>query len=173
MIIKFWRESVMASCLLTIIRIYLGWQWLASGWDKISGGKFDATGFLRAAVNHSNGDNPAVQPWWADFLNYFAIPNAGLFNLLVPWGEFLVGLGLIIGMFTSIAALMGIVMNFSYLFSGTTSTGPQMVLLEILILAASSNAAKLGFDRWVIPFLRAKITNKYSMRSVHKAYKTE
>jgi thiosulfate dehydrogenase [quinone] large subunit len=49
--------------------------------------------------------------------------------MLVPWGEFLVGLGLILGSLTTFAVLMGVVMNFSYMLSGTTSTNPQMVLI--------------------------------------------
>ncbi|MBY6037611.1 DoxX family membrane protein [Fictibacillus nanhaiensis] len=156
MFFKFLRENVVASYLLTIIRLYLGVQWFVAGWSKISGG-FDATGFLMGAVKKANGEHPAVQPWWADFLNGFAIPNVGLFNVLVPWGELLVGLGLILGVFTTFSVLMGLVMNFAYMFSGTTSTNPQMILLEFLILVAAFNAGKIGLDRLVIPFMKAKI----------------
>lgn len=84
----------------------------------------------------------------------FAIPHVGFFNFLVPWGELLVGLGLILGGLTTFAALMGIVMNFSYMFSGTTSTNPQMTLLTIFILVAGYNAAHIGIDRWLIPHVR-------------------
>ena len=30
---------------------------------------------------------PSVQGWYAGFLENLALPNAGLFNVLVPWGE--------------------------------------------------------------------------------------
>lgn len=156
MFVGFLRESTFASYSLTVFRLYLGFQWLIAGWGKISGG-FDATGFLEGAVKKATGENPSVQSWWAIFLDGYAIPNVELFNVLVPWGEFLVGLGLILGAFTTFAALMGVVMNFAYMFSGTTSTNPQMIIIGIFILVAGFNAAKLGLDRWIIPFIREKI----------------
>ncbi len=153
MIVKWLRENTIASYLLTVIRVYLGYQWITAGWHKIADG-FDVSGFLQGAVGKAAGEHPAVQGWWASFLEGFAIPNAGLFNFLVPWGEFLVGLGLIVGGLTTFAALMGITMNFAFMLSGTTSTNPQMALLTIFILAAGFNAAKIGIDHWVIPYIR-------------------
>jgi thiosulfate dehydrogenase [quinone] large subunit len=156
MFIKLLRENVYISYLLTALRVYIGLIWLESGFKKISGG-FDAAGFLKGAVKKSGGERPAVQSWWADFLNHFAIPNVELFNVLVPWGEFLVGLGLLLGTFTTFSVLMGVVMNYSYMLSGTTSTNPQMLFIELFILVAGFNAAKIGLDRWVIPFSKENI----------------
>ncbi|RUQ28295.1 DoxX family membrane protein [Peribacillus cavernae] len=48
-------------------------------------------------------------------MNEFAFPNVGLFNVIVPWGELWVGIGLILGVFTSYAVLMGLIMNFAYI----------------------------------------------------------
>ncbi|MEY8757957.1 DoxX family membrane protein [Peribacillus frigoritolerans] len=146
--------------MLTILRIFIGWQWLNAGWSKITSGKFDASVFITGAIGKVTGEHPAVQSWWADFLGDFALPNVGIFNILVPWGEFLVGLGLISGTFTTFAVLMGVLMNFSYMFSGATSTNPQMVLIEIFILVAGFNAARIGLDHWIIPFLRKQIFRK-------------
>ncbi|MES9683798.1 Crp/Fnr family transcriptional regulator [Bacillus sp. AFS001701] len=153
MFIQFLRENRFISLLLTVFRVYLGWEWLNAGWGKISSGKFDASGFLNGAVNQVSGEHPAVQPWWGNFLKEVALPYVDLFNVLVPWGEFLVGLGLILGIFTSFSILMGLTMNFAYMFSGTTSTNPQMVFLGIFILVAGMNAGKIGLDRWFMPVL--------------------
>ena len=38
-------------------------------------------------------------PWYVSFLEGFAIPNAEIFSFVVAWGEVLVGLGLIVGVF--------------------------------------------------------------------------
>lgn len=160
MFIKFLQENSYASYVLTVFRLYLGWDWVNAGWGKISGGTFDAAGFLKDALNKALGDNPTVQAWWAAFLHSFALPNAGLFNVLIPWGELFVGLGLILGTFTTIAALMGMIMNFSYMFSGATNPNPQMILLEIFILVAGFNAAKIGIDHWLVPFVRKQILKK-------------
>ncbi|WHY77859.1 DoxX family protein [Neobacillus sp. WH10] len=160
MFIQFLRENRYASLFLTLFRVYLGWQWLNAGWGKISSGKFDASGFLNGAIKQVSGEHPAVQPWWGNFLNDVALPHVELFNVLVPWGEFLVGLALIIGVFTSFAMLMGLTMNFAYMLSGTTSTNPQMVFIGMFILVAGINAGKIGLDRWLMPILRKWINNK-------------
>src|SRR3954454_18757855 len=157
MFIQFLKENRYVSLLLTVFRLYLGWQWINAGWGKISSGKFDASGFLYEAVKNMSGGHPAVQPWWGNFIKDFAIPYVDLFNVIVPWGEFLVGLGLILGIFTSFSILMGITMNFAYMLSGTTSTNPQMVLLGMFILVAGTNAGKIGLDRWIIPVINKMI----------------
>lgn len=156
MVVNFFRENKYASMFLLIIRLYLGYEWMVAGWGKITGG-FDATGFLKGAVSKALGEHPAVPSWWASFLDGFAIPNVDLFNFLIPWGEFLVGLALIIGCFTTFAAVMGAVMNFAFMFSGTTSSNPLMALLTFFILVAGYNAGKLGADYWVVPMIREQL----------------
>lgn len=153
MFVKFFRENRIWSYFSVILRLYVGWEFLKAGHEKLTQG-FNSTGFLKGAAAKATGEHPAVQGWWADFLNNFAIPNSGLFNFLVPWGEFLVGIALIVGIFTTFAAVMGATMNFAFMFSGTTSTNPQMVLLEVFIIVAGFNAAKIGLDYWVIPFVK-------------------
>lgn len=163
MIVKWLRENEIASGILTIIRVYLGYLWITAGWGKITN-DFDASGFLQGAIQKASGEHPAVQGWWAAFLEGFALPNVELFNILVAWGELLVGIGLILGCLTTFSALMGAVMNFAFMFSGTTSTNPQMVLLTIFILVAGYNAGKWGLDRYVIPFIRVKWNDHDKMK---------
>ncbi|MBM7552979.1 DoxX family protein [Thalassobacillus pellis] len=153
MINTFLRENNVVAALLTVLRVYLGYTWLTAGLGKLAGG-FDAGGFIQGAIGKAAGDHPAVQGWWAAFLEGVALPNAELFTFMVMWGEILVGAALILGVFTNFAVLMGLAMNFAFLFSGTTSTNPQMVLIGVLIAAAGYNAARFGLDRWVLPFLR-------------------
>ncbi|SET50915.1 thiosulfate dehydrogenase [quinone] large subunit [Oceanobacillus limi] len=151
---NFIRTNKYFAGLLAIIRIYIGYSWFTSGWGKVTGGGFDASGFLHGAVASASGEHPAVQGWWAAFLEAVAIPNAELFSFLVMWGELLVGAALILGIFTNFAALMGITMNFAFLFSGTVSTNAQMVLLTVFLIVAGFNAGRYGLDRWVIPLLK-------------------
>jgi thiosulfate dehydrogenase [quinone] large subunit len=158
---KFLRENKIAAIILTVIRLYLGYEFLMAGFEKISGGKFDATGFLTGAAMHPvvGPDKAVVYPTYVSFLKHFALPNAHLFNVLVPWGEFLVGLGLILGCLTTAAVVFGLLMNFSYLLAGTVSTNPMDILLGVIILTAGFNAGRIGLDRWVLAFIR-KMTNK-------------
>ncbi len=166
MFVHFLRENKGASGILFLIRLFLGYQWITAGWTKITGG-FDANGFLQGAVAGASGEHPAVQGWWATFLEGVAIPNVDFFNVLIPWGEFLVGLGLILGTFTTLAAFMGVVMNFAFLFSGTTSTNPMMVILGMLLLIAGYNAAKIGIDRWLIPIVKKSIHMRQVKPALH------
>ncbi|MCA1012613.1 DoxX family protein [Halobacillus halophilus] len=156
MINQWIRNNEKAALILTVIRVYLGYTWLTSGLGKVTGG-FEVNGFLMGAIGKAEGAHPAVQGWWAIFLEQFALPNHELFAFLVMWGEVFAGIALILGLFTNIAALGGILMNFAFLFSGTTSTNPQMVLLTVFLLVAGANAGKYGLDRWVLPHLPRKI----------------
>ncbi|SDJ41214.1 DoxX family protein [Salimicrobium halophilum] len=163
------RNNKVVAAVLTFLRVYIGYQWMVAGWGKITGGQFDASGFIQGAIGKAGGEHPAVQGWWASFLDAVALPNAGLFTYMVMWGELLVGIALILGLFTNFAALMGIVMNFAFLFSGTVSTNAQMVVLTIFLLVAGFNAGRYGLDRWVIPFLRTQTETRIRKHKVQTA----
>jgi thiosulfate dehydrogenase (quinone) large subunit len=156
MLVKFFRENKIAAALFTVLRIYLGYAWVNAGIHKITGG-FDASGFLKGAVaNPVAGPDGIVYGGWVSFLESFAIPNAEIFNVLIPWGETLVGLGLILGCLTSAAAFFAVVMNFSFLLSGTVSHNPTDIIMGVLIMVAGYNAGVFGLDRYVVPFFKKK-----------------
>lgn len=159
MIARFLRETTIAAGLLLILRLYLGYSWITSGWGKISGG-FDASGFLKGAIaNPVQGPNGVVYGWWTSFLESFALPNASVFNVLIPWGEFLVGLGLILGCLTTVAAFFGVIMNFSFLLSGTVSHNPTDILMGVLIMVAGYNAGRFGIDSLINKYLQKGVIN--------------
>ncbi|MFV9510362.1 DoxX family protein [Tepidibacillus sp. LV47] len=144
-----------AAIFWAIVRIWLGVQWIEAGWEKLTGPEaFDAKGFLMGALKKATGDHPAVQGWYASFLEGFAIPNVGLFNFLIPWGEFLVGLGLILGTFTTIALLAGAFMNLNFMLAGTTSTNPILYTVAIILLAMGPAAYRWGVDYYLLPKLK-------------------
>lgn len=165
MFMNFVRNNKLFAGVLAFLRIYIGYQWITAGWGKITGGGFDASGFLQGAIASAGGEHPAVQGWWATFLEAVALPNAELFTFLVMWGEFLVGIALILGIFTNFAALMGITLNFAFLFSGTVSTNGQMILITFFLIIAGYNAGKYGLDRWVIPFMKNRIKREKQKKS--------
>ena len=161
MISNFLRENNIAAGILTVIRLYLGYAWMTAGWGKLTGGGFDASGFIGNAIANpvTGPDGGPVYSWYVNFLESFALPNVELFNFIVPLGEFLVGLGLILGCLTTAAAFFGLVMNFSFFMAGTVSHNPTDIFLGFIILAAGYNAGRYGLDRWVVPFMR-KLVNK-------------
>lgn len=148
--------------LWTIIRLYVGYEWLTAGWGKWTnpagvwvGAKAGAavTGFINGALAKTAGEHPDVSGWYATFLQRVALPNAVLFSYLVTFGEILVGLALILGLLTGIAAFFGGFMNAHYLFAGTVSTNPMLLLLAVLIVLAWRIAGYWGLDRWALPLL--------------------
>ena len=68
-------------------------------------------------------------------------------------GEFLVGVALILGIFTGIAAFFGGFMNANYLMAGAVSTNPILFILAAGIILAWKIAGWWGLDRWVLPVL--------------------
>lgn len=155
------RNHQYARWIMTILRIWVGWQWVSAAVEKMgspvwTGNKAGVaiTGFLQHAVSLSQGAHPSVQGWYASFLSGAVLPDATFFSYLVSWGELLVGLALIVGAFTTFAALMGAVMNTAYLLAGTSSTNPNMLILEVLVMVAGFNAAVYGLDYWIIPWFR-------------------
>jgi len=163
MIVEALRKNKIVAGILAIIRIYLGYAWFTAGYHKIVDG-FDASGFLQnAAANPVMGpDGAPVYGWYTTFLEAIAIPNAELFNFLIPWGETAVGLGLMLGCLTTAAAFFALVMNFAFFFAGTVSHNPTDILMGFFIAVAGYNAGRFGLDRWVIPFIRKTIFNQAS-----------
>jgi thiosulfate dehydrogenase (quinone) large subunit len=161
MFINFLRENKIAAAILTVIRLYLGYAWFTAGFHKIIGG-FDASGFLANAVaNPVKGpDGGMVYSWYVNFLESFALPNIDVFNFIVPWGETLIGLGLLLGCLTTTAMFFGLVMNFSFFLAGTVSHNPTDIFLGFIILTAGYNAGRIGLDRWVVPFIRKTAKNQ-------------
>ena len=152
-----WYRTPQVSILWTILRIWLGIQWLEAGWGKVTGDEgFNAGGFIQGAMGKASGDHPAVQGWYANFLESFALPNVGLFNFLIPWGEVLVGLGLIVGLATIPALLAGAFMNLNFLLAGTVSTNPILYTVTMILLFVGSGAYYWGLDRLIVPHIRSR-----------------
>jgi thiosulfate dehydrogenase (quinone) large subunit len=145
--------------LWTLLRLYVGYEWLMAGWGKVThpagvwvGDKAGAavSGFLTGALAKTDGAHPDVQGWYAWFLQHVALPNAAAFSYLVAYGEVLVGAALILGLFTGLAAFFGGVMNASYLLAGTVSTNPLLFILATWLVLGWRVAGWWGLDRWVL-----------------------
>lgn len=157
------RENKYAAVLLFITRLYFGYTWLAAGWHKLTGG-FDAAGFLKNATTKPIVDkatNELVYPTFTAFLNAFALPNVKLINIMVPWGEFLIGLGILLGCLTTAAAFFGLLMNFMFLFAGTVSTNPWCLLIGGIIFMAGANAGKFGIDHYLLPYVHRLFEHRH------------
>lgn len=144
------------SWLWFLLRIYVGWAWLTAGWEKVinpvwtgSQAGVAITGFLNGSLAKTTGAHPQVANWYADFIKTIALPNSVIFSYLVSFGELFVGIGLILGAFTITAAFFGALMNLNYLYAGTVSTNPTLLVLQVFIMLAGKNAGNIGLDKFL------------------------
>lgn len=142
------------------VRVYIGYEWVVAGWAKLGNPAWvgenagaAVKGFLMGALQKTAGPHPDVSSWYAYFIQNMALPNATIFSYLVAGGEIAVGVALIIGLFTGIAAFFGTFMNLNYLLAGTVSTNPLMFLLQLFLILAWRTAGWFGLDRYVLPLL--------------------
>ncbi|HZG71355.1 MAG TPA: hypothetical protein VEY51_07425 [Chondromyces sp.] len=89
------------------------------------------------------------------------MPNVELFNVLIPVGEMLVGIGLILGAATIPVLLAGAFMNLNFLLAGTVSINPVLYTIAIILMAAGWASYYYGADRFLIPYLRNQIKNEH------------
>ena len=143
-----------------IVRLYAGYEWLMAGIEKLgnpvwTGPKAGTAiaGFVAGALKKTTGDHPDVTGWYAAFLQGVVLPNAALWSWLITLGEIAVGIGLILGLFTGIAAFFGGFMNANYLLAGTVSTNPILFILATWLVLAWRVAGYWGVDRWLLPAL--------------------
>ena len=174
-----------------LLRLYLGWEWLVSGWGKTFGGSItwqfwnwgdDAysltgtancgwirsctvdgqvvprgaavQGFAAGAVENAKGPHPDVAySWYVDFLEWVRDHGYKFLGPAVAITEVVVGVLLIIGLFTGIAAFVGMLMNFSYIFAGTAGVNPLFIIISLILIMAWRVAGWYGLDRVVLPGL--------------------
>jgi len=154
------------SWLWLLIRLYVGWQWLHAGWEKIgnpawTGNQAGAAvkGFLMGALQKTSGPHPDVSNWYASLIQHVALPHVSTLSHVVAYGEFVVGIALILGLFTGLAAFVGAFMNLNYLFAGAVSINPLLLVLQFLLILAWRIAGWIGLDHWVLPLLRRRWHN--------------
>jgi thiosulfate dehydrogenase (quinone) large subunit len=157
-----------------IVRLYVGYEWLTAGLDKLTGYSytFDAfgqkvgspwvfgahdgsaiKGFVAGAMAQTGGAHPAVQGWYGWFLQNVVLPNATVFAYMVTFGEILIGLGLIFGCLTGIAAFFGVFMNLNFMLAGAVSINPVIGVLAMFLVLAWRIGGYWGIDRYLLPML--------------------
>jgi thiosulfate dehydrogenase [quinone] large subunit len=156
-----------ASVLWLVARLWLGYEWLNAGYQKLWGaenpgfwnnGGAAVKGYAQSAVAGSTiGKGGASYGWWAAFLHNVVMPNASWIGKLVGIIEFVIGLLLLVGLLTGAAAIIGLVLNLIYLFSGTAGVNPAYAIVAVLLIMAWRNAGYLGLDRFAFPFLKSRV----------------
>ncbi len=145
------------------IRFFVGLQWLQAGEHKLRDGAWMDGGtalqgyWERAvAIPEPPGRAAITYSWYRDLLQYM-LDNEWYtwFAKAIAVGEFMVGLGLIVGALVGIAAFFGTLMNFSFMLAGSSSTNPVLFGLTVFLVLAWKVAGYWGLDRWLLPALGA------------------
>lgn len=149
-----------AGWLWLLPRLWLGYQWFEAGQRKWTDPKWMQTGetlqgFWTNAITSSEGGRPAVAfDWYRGFLQSLLDAQAYTwFSKLVTYGELLVGLALIVGAFTGIAAFFGGFMNWNYMMAGSASTNPLLFVAAVGLIMAWKVSGYIGADYFLLRFL--------------------
>ena len=173
-----------------IVRVYAAYYWITAGLEKVVGQNYtfgsgfntavkgggwifnrqlplgtQMAGFAKGAIAQASGPYPAVQDWYAGFLQHVVVPNAGLFAFLISFGELAVGLGLLVGALTGIAAFFGLFMNLNFLLSGAVSVNPLLGVAAVFLVLAWRVAGYYGVDSYLLPLLGTPWTGKLAGKS--------
>jgi thiosulfate dehydrogenase (quinone) large subunit len=158
-LVRFLRYGRDAAPLYLGLRLFLAWEWIEAGLHKVTDPQWVQGGAaLRAyweravAVPAPPARPPIVYPAYRAFIQ-FMLDNQWhtWFANLVAYGEVLIGLGFLFGGLIGFAAFFALLMNFSFLFAGSTSSNPMMILLEVVLLFGWRVAGWWGVDQFLLP----------------------
>ncbi len=157
---RFLFNNRMAGLFWLPIRIFLGVSWIDAALHKLSSpawtqGGEALLGYWERAVAIPETGSPAITyDWYRDFINFLISIDAHTwFSWVIMLGELAVGIGLLLGILTGIAAFFGALMNMSFLLAGSSSTNPVLFTMAIGIMLAWKVAGYYGLDRYLLPRL--------------------
>jgi len=164
---RFLFGNTRAGLLWLPIRLFVGFSFLEAGLHKLFPvGKAVGAGWLdggasllgywtnAVAIPEAPAKAAITFEWYRDFLNILIANGAQTwFGYLIVFGEIAIGVGLILGILTGIAAFFGVTMNMSFLLAGSASTNPVLFALGIGLILAWRVAGYYGFDRFLLPRL--------------------
>ena len=144
---KWLRTSRIAAIAWTAARVWLGVMWIQAGVAKVWGAENPA--FLHnngAGVAGFAAHGVASYSWWAGFLHHFVVPNASWIGVLIAFAELAAGIGLAFGFLTPLAAGGALLMNLTYMLSGTAGVNPVYALVAVVVLATWRSSGWIGVD---------------------------
>ena len=162
--------SPAASWIWLVARLYLGYNWLHAGWEKVTGTEsgwhwaFTSTSWLKTsaglkgfagfALSNAKGPHAAVNyGWYAAFLRWIERSGAGFLAPVIAIGETAIGVALILGIFTGVAAFSAGLLSTSFGLAGVAGVNPAFFVIEVFLVLAWRNSGHYGLDRYVLPAL--------------------
>jgi thiosulfate dehydrogenase [quinone] large subunit len=148
-----------------VVRVFLGYEWIQAGLHKIEDPKWVSTGealkgfWTNAVKVPETGRPPITYAWYRGFIQSMLDSEAYTwFAPLVAYGEFLIGVALIVGAFVGIAAFFGAFMNWNFIMAGAASTNGMLFAIAVALILAWKVAGWYGLDRYLLPRIGAPWT---------------
>lgn len=142
------------------LRVWLGYQWIEASLHKVSDPKWVQTGealrgYWTNAVAMPEGGRALIAfDWYRGFIQgLLNIQAYTWFAKVVAYGELIIGIALILGAFTGIAALFGGLMNWNFMMAGSASTNPLLFVVAVALIMAWKVAGTIGADRYLLRWL--------------------
>jgi thiosulfate dehydrogenase [quinone] large subunit len=98
-------QGILARAALVFLRVYLGLLFLLSGAPKLREDFAPNLSAFLTQVGLTRGHE-----FYRDVIRQLVLPNLHLFAMLIPWGELLVGLTLVLGAATRLSAAVALVL---------------------------------------------------------------
>lgn len=160
--VDFLFSSPKMAWLWLIVRVWLGYQWVISGYGKLTNpgwmkGGEALKGFLNFSIQNAlaaESHSPIAYKWFLAFLQ--GIVDSGAYTWmakLVAVGEFTIGIVLILGLFTAVAAFFSGFMVWNFALAGTAGVAPMFLILSVLLVAAWRIAGLWGLDRFRFEYI--------------------
>jgi thiosulfate dehydrogenase [quinone] large subunit len=156
-------------------RLWLGYQWIEAGAHKIGNPAWMQTGAALKGfwVGALTADKPLAFDWYRAFLQGLVDAQAYTwFAKLVVIGELAVGIALILGAFTGIAAFLGGFMNWNFMMAGSASVNPLFFVVSVGLILAWKVSGYIGADffllRWLGTPWRGTRVNALEQQPVEK-----
>ena len=125
---------------MVLVRVLVGAVWLNGGIEKLLNPSFPRQ-FADSLA--AGGFVSQAPPFFRSFMQGTVVPNAELFAQVVRAGELTLGLALILGFLTNLAALGSVALSISILLSGggvrlgTGLGAPEFVTINVLVALIS------------------------------------
>lgn len=123
------------------VRILVGAVWINGGIEKLLNADFPQQ---FASSLQAGGFVSQAPPFFQNFMQSFVIPNSGAIAQLVRLGEFSLGIALILGLLTNLAAIGSVVMSIAIMLSqggvslGTGLGAPEFLNVNLIIALLST-----------------------------------
>jgi len=134
---------------IVILRLWMGYYFLLQGVRKFLRDFPNSDWMVRQIGDLATMD---IYSWYKSFLITIVAPHHILFGYLVTWGEIMVGLCLLLGIFTRFSSFIGLFMLLNFFFGlgmakgGASLAQQQTFIIMLVVFIISDPGRTLGLD---------------------------